>query len=98
MVSKFDINDDMASSLSKIIAFALCAFMLRGWWNTVKIILVEISSSMKPYPSVFCAYASKVRTVIGFVEPKDLDDFSNHVAPTFKYVDSSCLDDITHLL
>ena len=30
------------------------------------IVLLEISNSMKPYPSVFHAHASKLRPVVGF--------------------------------
>ena len=39
---------------------------MRGWWNTVELVLFEISNSIKPYPSVFHAYTSKLRPVIGF--------------------------------
>ena len=39
---------------------------LRGWRNTVEIVLFEISSSMKPYSSVFHAYTRELGPVIGF--------------------------------
>ena len=32
----------------------------RGWRNTVELALVEIANSMKPYPSVFHAYANNM--------------------------------------
>ena len=35
-----------------------------GWWNTVELVLFEISNSIKPYPSVFHAYTNKMRPVI----------------------------------
>ena len=57
---------------------------LRGWRNAVdvEIVLFEISNSMKPYPSVFPACASKLRPVTGFFEPKLLDEVSNRIPPT----------------
>ena len=42
---------------------------VRGWRNTVEIVLFEISNSMKPYPSVFHSYTNNTRPVIGFFEP-----------------------------
>ena len=42
------------------------AAQLRGWRNTVEIILCGISNSMKPYPPVFHAYTSKLEPVIVF--------------------------------
>ena len=53
----------------------------RDWRNTVKIILFEISNSMKPYPSVFHAYTSEMRPTIGFYEPENLE-VSNRISPT----------------
>ena len=45
--------------------------LLRGWRNTVEIVLFDISNSMKSYASVFHAYyAIKLRPVIGLSEPK----------------------------
>ena len=38
---------------------------LRGWRNTVELVLFEISISMKPFPSVCHAYTSKLRPMIG---------------------------------
>ena len=55
---------------------------VRGWWNTVEIILFGISNSMKPHPSVFHAYASKLRHVIVVFEPTILDEVSNRGPPT----------------
>ena len=51
---------------------------MRGWRNTVDIVLFEISNSMKPYPSVH-AYSSKMGPVIGFFEPRNVDEVSNGV-------------------
>ena len=58
-----------------------CASM-RGWRNTVEIVLFEISNSMKPYPSVVYAYTNKMRAVTGCLEPKHLDKVSNRIPPT----------------
>ena len=56
---------------------------MRGWQNTVEIVLFEISNSMKPYPSAFHAYTNKSRPVIRFSEPKQhIDEVSNHITPT----------------
>ena len=40
---------------------------MRGWRNTVELVLFEISNSMKPYPSVFHAYTSNMGPVIVFL-------------------------------
>ena len=50
---------------------------MRGWRNTVELMLFEISNSMKPYPSVSQACTSKPRPVIGFSEPNQFDEASN---------------------
>ena len=42
---------------------------VRGWRNTVEIVLFEISNSMKPYPFVAHTYTSELRSVIGLFEP-----------------------------
>ena len=55
---------------------------MRGQRNTVEIVLFEISTSMKPYPSAFHANTSKLRLVIGFFEPTDIDEVSNRIPPT----------------
>ena len=60
--------------------------LLRGWRNTLEIVLIEISNAMKLHPyvcvytcmciyiyiytHVFHAYASKLRPVIGLLDPK----------------------------
>ena len=45
---------------------------LRGWWNTVEIvILLEISNSMKPYPSALRAYTDRSRPLISLSEPRN---------------------------
>ena len=49
---------------------------MRGWRNTVEIVLFEISNSMNPYPSVCHAYTGQVRPVIGLFEPEHLDQVS----------------------
>ena len=41
--------------------------IVRGWQNTVEIVLFEISNSMKPYPSVFHTYINHVRPMVGFL-------------------------------
>ena len=55
---------------------------MRGLRNTVEIALFEISNSMKPYPSVCHAYASKLRSVKGLFETKQLDEVSDRIPPT----------------
>ena len=42
-------------------------YIMRGWRNTVEVVLFEISNSMKPYPCVLHAYTSKLRPVTGFL-------------------------------
>ena len=44
---------------------------VRGWQNTVEIVLFDISNSMKPYASVFHAYTSKLRPVIILLSQTD---------------------------
>ena len=56
--------------------------VMRGWRNTVEIVLLETSNSMNPYPSVFYACASRLRPAISFVEPTNLDEASNRIPPT----------------
>ena len=41
--------------------------LLRGWGNTVEMVLFEISDSIKAYPTVVHAYTSTLRPVISFV-------------------------------
>ena len=55
---------------------------MRCWRNNVKMVLFEISNSMKPYPSVIRAYTNKSRPTIGFSEPNKLDEVSNRMPPT----------------
>ena len=55
---------------------------LRGWRNTVEIVLFEIANSMKPYPSVYHAYTSKLRPAIVLFEPTNLDEVSDRIPPT----------------
>ena len=43
---------------------------MRGWRNTVELVLLQISNSMKPYPSAFHAHASTLRPAIGFFDPR----------------------------
>ena len=40
---------------------------MRGWRNTVELVLLEILNSIKLYPSVFQAYTHNMRPVIGFL-------------------------------
>ena len=49
---------------------SLCLPPLRGWWNTVEIVLFEISNSMKPYPSVLRSYTSKLWPATRSFEPE----------------------------
>ena len=42
--------------------------IMRGWGNTVEVVLLEISNSMKQYPSLVHASISKSRPVISLVE------------------------------
>ena len=47
---------------------------MRGWWSTVEMVLFGISSSTKPYPSVFHAYAGTVGpAIVCCFEPGNLD-------------------------
>ena len=58
---------------------------MRGWWNTVEIVLSEISNSLKPYASIpFGIYqaTSKLRLEICIFEPNNLEEFSNRIPPT----------------
>ena len=54
-------------------------------------LLFEISSSMKPYPSVFHACTSKLRPVTGFVEQNQLDEVSNRIAKHFWSTGRCCM-------
>ena len=54
---------------------------LRGWRNTVELVLFEISNSMKPYSSGFHAYTGKSRPAIGLFEATNLDEVSNRIPP-----------------
>ena len=56
--------------------------LTRGWRNMVAVVLFEISNSTKPNPSVFHAYINQLRPMMGFVEPKHLDEISNRIPPT----------------
>ena len=72
-----------AVAASPLLPAARCS--LRGWRNTVELVLFEISNSMKPYPSVFRTYTNKLRPIIGFWEPTNLDEVSNRIPPTSHY-------------
>ena len=54
---------------------------LRGWRNTVDIVLFEISNSMKLYPCVLCIYTGNLKPVWLF-EPQQFDEVSNRIPPT----------------
>ena len=56
--------------------------ILRGWRNTVELVLFEILNSMKLYPSVFHAYTYNMRPVTGFLSQQQLDEVSNRIPPT----------------
>ena len=45
-----------------------------------------MSSSMKPYPSVLHAHANNMRPVIGFAEPKRLDEASDRDIYIYIYI------------
>ena len=55
---------------------------MRGWRNTVEIVLFEITTLMKLYPSVVHAYTSTLRPVIVLFEPEHIDEVSNPIPPT----------------
>ena len=60
---------------------------LRGWRNTVEVVLFEISNSMKPYPSVVHAYTGKLEPVIGFcLSRRKLEEVSTRIPPTSQLV------------
>ena len=48
---------------------------MRGWRNTVELVLFGISNSMKPEPSIFHAHTRKLRPFIYIFEPNNLDGF-----------------------
>ena len=54
----------------------------RGWRERLEREPFEISNSMRPYPSVFHAYTSKLRPVIFVFEPNNLDEASSRIPPT----------------
>ena len=56
---------------------------MRGWRNTVEIVMLEISNSMQPYLSVFHACASNLRPVINLFDQKKVEEVSNRIPPTF---------------
>ena len=56
--------------------------IMRGWGNTAEIGLLDISSSMRPDPTVFRACARKLKPVIVFSEQAKLDEASNRIPPT----------------
>ena len=55
---------------------------LRGWRNTVKIVVFEISNSMKPYPPVVYAYTGNFNSVVCVFVPQQFDEVSNRIPPT----------------
>ena len=65
---------------------------------TVEIVPFEISNSMKPYPSVFYAYTTKLRPAMLFFEPQKLDGVfkpysanlsADTVTPQFSWIECS---------
>ena len=50
--------------------------------STVEIVPLEISTSMKPYPSDFHACSSTSRPVIVAFVTQGLDEVSDHIPPT----------------
>ena len=50
-----------------VIVLIIISTFLRGWRNTVEIVLLEISNSMKPHPSVLHAYTNSMGLVIVFL-------------------------------
>ena len=69
--------------VSRVVSHAsgLCP-SLRGWRNTVEIVLSASSYLMKPYPAVFQAYISTLRPVMGILGPIHVDEASNRIPPT----------------
>ena len=55
--------------------------LLRGWRNTVEIVLFEISKSMKPYPPDFMHIPAILEPVMGSFEPQKFDEVSNGIPP-----------------
>ena len=67
-----------------IISFAMvtcpsATHRLRGWRNTVDLVLFEISISMKPHPSIVHAYTINMKPVIGLFEPTYVDEVSDRI-------------------
>ena len=54
---------------------------VRGWRNTVKLILFKISKSMNPYPSIVHAYTNNMSPVIGccWAKPTRLSEVSKRI-------------------
>ena len=69
-------------SFQKAAAGGQTSQRLRGWRNTVEIVMSEISNSIKAYTSVVHACTSKLRSDISLFEPTNLDEFSNRIPPT----------------
>ena len=77
-----EVPEDVVQSL-EVLVVQPRPVPLRGWRSTVEIVvLLEISSSMKARSSVFRAYTSKSEPVIGFSEPKQLDEAAKSIPPT----------------
>ena len=53
-------------------------------------VLLEISNSMNPFPSVVHTDTNKLKPIIGFVEPTNLDEDSNRVPPTSHHREHAC--------
>ena len=58
---------------------------MRGWRNTVEIVLFDISNSMKPYPRVFY-YNGKLKSVICSFEPQQFEEVSTVFRPKLSFI------------
>ena len=64
---RFDINYTPCSVLLGAACASPLVANMRGWRNTVGIVLFEISNSMKPYPPVLYADTGQLKPIIVFL-------------------------------
>ena len=55
---------------------------IRGWRNTVEIVLSEVSNPMEQFPFVVHAFISNTGPAIVFFEPGNLDEVSDRIPPS----------------
>ena len=65
-----------------MIIVVIMVIVIEAGGTLFEIVLFEISHPMKPCPSGFHAYTSRIRPVMDMFEPKHLDEVSNYIPPT----------------